>query len=265
MSETNHAANDLDGTTPRIIYGPVNSRRFGKSLGINISGPGKYCSYNCIYCFRGFNQGRPGDKTANLPGLNDVTQALEAYSNSHDLSALDDITLAGNGEPTDNPALPDFLQYLHTFRNNRCSHVKLSMLTNGMGFVGSVNGEFERLLESVRLLDRVCVKLDAGNPDIWKRLNCPTAGIGFDEWLRAVAKVPGLTLQTMFIQGRVDNTAEEELESLAACMRLLKPKGVYFVTIDKSPADKGILPVDAEEMARIKRSILSKVDIDILF
>ena len=70
-----------------IAYGPVHSRRFGISLGLNISGSGKYCSFNCIYCFRGNNDGSPdtAEFRANLPSVEYVLDSLEKWINApHD-------------------------------------------------------------------------------------------------------------------------------------------------------------------------------------
>lgn len=68
-----------------VIYGPVRSRRFGMSLGINLSGPGKYCSFDCVYCFRGPNGGRPDEPAfrAGLPSPQQVIIQLSTRLTGH--------------------------------------------------------------------------------------------------------------------------------------------------------------------------------------
>ena len=62
---------------PSPIFGPVHSRRLGVSLGINLLPPdGKVCSFDCIYCECGYNNGNRPSKP--LPTREEVREALEA-------------------------------------------------------------------------------------------------------------------------------------------------------------------------------------------
>ena len=89
---------------PSPIFGPVNSRRLGVSLGINLMpSDGKVCSFDCVYCECGFNADfRPKKKR---PTRKEVREGLEkVLKERHDNNQpLDDITFAGNGEPTGHP------------------------------------------------------------------------------------------------------------------------------------------------------------------
>ena len=251
-------------TSKTIIYGPVQSRRFGKSLGINISGPGKYCSFNCIYCFRGFNEGSPDSQSACFPDLQQVINELDEYIENNDLNLLDDITIAGNGEPTDNRYLPEIIDYLNDLKIKKFHRLKISILTNGMGFIPTVNPNFDTLLSSVNKVDRLCVKLDSGNPKTWNRIANPGNKVGFDVWLEAIRKIKSPFIQTMLINGRIDNTTDEELEKLMDCYKILNPCLVYLITLNKLSADSRIMPVPADKMQRIKKAIAEKVPSSIL-
>ena len=111
---------------PGPVFGPVRSRRLGKSLGVNLSpADGKICSFDCIYCECGLNdERRPKLK---MPSREAVREALEArliaMSEADDLPEA--ITYSGNGEPTSHP---DFLNIVRdtlaletdTARKPRC-------------------------------------------------------------------------------------------------------------------------------------------------
>jgi wyosine [tRNA(Phe)-imidazoG37] synthetase (radical SAM superfamily) len=91
---------------PGIIYGPVASRRLGRSLGINLL-PADYklCSFNCLYCQYGWTKSvtlMPGDRLKDLPTPDAVATALKnalAEFSRRD-KAIDAISICGNGEPT---------------------------------------------------------------------------------------------------------------------------------------------------------------------
>ncbi|RLC53524.1 MAG: radical SAM protein, partial [Candidatus Cloacimonadota bacterium] len=88
-----------------IVFGPVNSRRFGISLGVNLLPVGyKFCTFNCIYCecgwtFKADSQKHPLPKPEEIYNrLNDVLDKMKKQD-----KAPDNITFAGNGEPTIHP------------------------------------------------------------------------------------------------------------------------------------------------------------------
>src|SRR3970040_592648 len=85
-----------------ILYGPVHSRRYGRSLGINLM-PSEYkvCSFNCIYCHYGWTKTCTLDMyepVADMPALGDAVQAVEQALKSP--AEFELITFSGNGEPT---------------------------------------------------------------------------------------------------------------------------------------------------------------------
>jgi len=242
-----------------IVYGPVLSRRFGRSLGINISGTEKNCSFNCIYCFRGFNTGSSAN--ASFPEYKRIVEEIDKYFVNNDMSLFDDITIAGNGEPTDNQALPAVIDYLHDLRKIKQGNIKISILTNGMGFVPTLNPNLTTLLASTEKLDRLCVKLDSGNLETWRKINNPSCRVEFDEWFAAINKLRKVYVQTMLVNGRLDNTSIKEIKSLADCYMKLNPYKVYLLTLDKPPADKGLISVPPDKMQRIREYIVTNTQI----
>ena len=94
-----------------LVYGPIDSRRLGRSLGVNLLGFGeKLCSFNCRYCQCGWTKCptmEVGQRIADLPSVENVTSELERKLRqlSGDTLGLRRITFSGNGEPTLHPEL----------------------------------------------------------------------------------------------------------------------------------------------------------------
>jgi wyosine [tRNA(Phe)-imidazoG37] synthetase (radical SAM superfamily) len=235
-----------------IIYGPVRSRRFGLSLGVNLSGPAKYCSFDCLYCFRGPNDGRPSHPgfRAGLPSIDGVLSALDEWLSNGE--AIDDIAVAGNAEPTDHPEFLPIIEGLVSIRGARRPGVRITVLTNGMGLVPRFNPGHESVGKALGLVDNPCLKLDSGLQETWKKLSRPTDGITLEEWLEAACAVFPPALQTMFVQGSVDNTTPSELDALSRAYARLRPQKVFLLTINKPPADSGLTPVSVSRLSEIE-------------
>ena len=88
-----------------IIFGPVSSRRLGKSLGINLlPNNQKICNFNCIYCECGWSENISSEKVK-FHKREEISDALRSRLNQLKSSnnVPDAITFAGNGEPTMHP------------------------------------------------------------------------------------------------------------------------------------------------------------------
>ena len=236
-----------------IVYGPVHSRRFGISLGLNISGSGKYCSFNCIYCFRGKNDGSPDDAEfrANLPSVESVLDSLEEWITApHD--KIDDITLAGNAEPTNHPDFPEIVDGVIKLRDRYLPDVEVSVLTNGMGLIPRLNKRYMDVKYALERVDNPCLKLDSGVPETWRIISRPYAGVTFSEWFDAVRILDAPIVQTLLMNGFADNTTAGELAKLRECYGILKPKKLDVINIDKPTAVSGVYPVEEKEFDKAK-------------
>jgi wyosine [tRNA(Phe)-imidazoG37] synthetase (radical SAM superfamily) len=257
----NHIRDLCDG----IVYGPLDSRRFGVSLGINLSGAGKYCSFNCPYCFRGFNNGRPSHAAfwAGLPTGTEIVRRVKLWLAANNERHIDDWTFAGNAEPTTHPDFYYIVDSLVTLRNEKFPHVKISALTNGMGLLPRLNQNWKLVRNALRHLNRPSLKLDSGNPSTWLRLARPDCGVTLDEWLCGSQSLSPKILQTMFVQGRIDNTTTAELLTLAALYRRLRPVRVDLMTLNKPPADSALHPVPEERMLEIESFLREHCDVPV--
>ena len=94
----------------KYIFGPISSRRFGMSLGIDLSPDEKSCNFDCIYCE--LEKGEKTDTIKNPPQvediINDVKKGFEKFQ-------FDVLTITANGEPTLYPYLDELVDKLKIF------------------------------------------------------------------------------------------------------------------------------------------------------
>lgn len=245
-----------------IVYGPVHSRRFGLSLGLNLSGPGKRCTFDCVYCFRGRNDvATEADAGASrIPSREEILRDLMDWLHCHDCSEIKDWTLAGNAEPTSHAEFAGVLGDIVALRNRSFPDTKITVLTNGMGLLARLNPDNHTTVSAaLALADRPCLKLDAGRPETWRRIARPASGVTLPEWLDAVDAFRPMSLQTMLVHGTLDNTTPDELAALTEAYRRLSPVTVSLLTVNKSTPDTRVAPVSREEMSRIRAFVKAQL------
>jgi len=246
-----------DGTylEQSIIYGPVASRRYGVSLGINISGDSlKQCSFNCGYCFRGWNEhySRGEEFLALLPTVEQVEAALIQWQAARSLTdaPLGDICIAGNGEPTDHPDFARIVDFVIDFRNQFHPGVGITCLSNGYYLYK------EDVRNAFLKLERPCCKLDAGDETTLKRINVPMAGFDFNRYVALLCSMEKPLLQTMIHGGKRGNV--NALESWFEVVGKIQPGYVYFYTVNKATAAPGTEAVSEETLTHIARQLYQR-------
>jgi len=81
----------------RHLYGPVPSRRLGRSLGIDLV-PHKVCAYDCVYCQVGKTTVKTLLRKEYIP-TKEVLEEVRTFLSTED-SPVDHLSLSGSGEPT---------------------------------------------------------------------------------------------------------------------------------------------------------------------
>ena len=126
-------------TSDHSVYGPIQSRRLGVTVGINPLGhENKICSYNCSYCELGETKVRMGQierdvKFQKPEVINDQLRA-ELLKVDRDSMAIDSICVSGNGEPTLYPYFKELSEMIYGSRNELLRKPKIHLLTNGAHF-----------------------------------------------------------------------------------------------------------------------------------
>jgi wyosine [tRNA(Phe)-imidazoG37] synthetase (radical SAM superfamily) len=223
-----------------VIYGPVQSRRLGISLGINLL-PAEYklCSFNCVYCQYGWTKNvtfTPGERLRDLPSVDAVAVALETalVEFSRADRTIDTISICGNGEPTLYPALAEVILNVKALRDRYQSHARVAMLSNS----STVSDPAVRA--ALELLDLRIMKFDAGSEEMFRRLNHPAAPVYMGEIVAGLKELKNTFLQSCFVQGRVTNADPDSVAMWIDKVREIHPLGVQVYTLDREPADKKI-------------------------
>jgi wyosine [tRNA(Phe)-imidazoG37] synthetase (radical SAM superfamily) len=170
------------------VYGPVESWRYGRSLGIDPIGVVSTCSFDCVYCQLGAIEVKTRER-----GVFVATSRILGDLQTFDVGGVDAITLSGSGEPTLALNLGDILAGIKSLTTTR-----VGVLTNA-----SLLGD-PAVREELALADFVAVKLDAATDVRFRRVDRPVAGIGLDEIRRGLLRfrrhyAGQLAVQTMLL------------------------------------------------------------------
>ncbi len=220
-----------------VVYGPVRSRRLGRSLGINLLPAHlKLCTFNCSYCQYGWTQQprRPGG--AALENWPTPTVVVRAVGNAlRTLAAqgepVDRLTLAGHGEPTLHPEFPEIVRALMAMRRDVAPGIPLAVLSNASTLDRS---EIRLALSQV---DERYMKLDAGDAAMLRTINA--SSLPFEQLIEGLRSLPDVIIQAMFVKdrtGRIDNTSDLSVINWVNALLRIKPKAVHVYTIDRAPA-----------------------------
>jgi wyosine [tRNA(Phe)-imidazoG37] synthetase (radical SAM superfamily) len=239
-----------------VIYGPINSRRLGRSLGINLLPPGrKVCTFDCIYCQYGSAPTVSGPQgRARFPSVSVVLQKVEEAVRAQP-SPPDYLTFSGNGEPTLHPAFPEIVSGLLVLRDRMCPQTRLAILSN------SSRIHRPEIREAVAQLDDPIMKLDAGDPQTLSRLSRPSSAVTLERLLEGLAAMPRMIIQSMIIEGEVQNAEGEAHEAWLAAVARLAPQMVQIYTAERPAAESVVRRVSKQKLEELARRAQEKTGV----
>ena len=252
----------VKGLVGGIVFGPVTSRRFGRSLGINPLPPDrKICTFDCPYCECGSTQvdesrcleAQPFPSAEEV--LAAVRDAMAELAAAH--IPIDSLTLTGNGETTLHPDFERIIDGIIELRDAALPDARIVVLTNGTRLT---DASVRRALTRV---DRCVVKIDAGREETFVRINRPLERITLEDITREAAELPRVIVQTMFVRGLVDNTTDDELAAWIERVRGVDPVAVQIYSLERLPAEEGLIAVAREELAQIAAALRAAVDVPV--
>lgn len=213
-----------------IIFGPIPSRRFGISLGIDLSPSKKQCNFDCLYCE--LEGAKTVDKMDIYPSVDEIIKEVKLNIQKH---KLDVITITCNGEPTLYPKLDELVDRLNEIKDN----TKILILSNGSTIYKK--DIFEILLK----IDLVKLSLDCVSEKCFKKLDRQNNSVEIDKIVPSMIEFSQKTkndffIEVLFVKDLNDN--EEELGLLYESLKKINPKRVDIGTIDRPPA-YGVKPV----------------------
>ncbi len=234
------------------VFGIVNSRRFGKSLGIDLSPSFKQCNFDCLYCE--LDKSKPTDKMKNEPKPEDILKEVEIFLNKYGYP--DVITITANGEPTLYSKLNELIDLLNSIKGKS----KLLILTNGSTIYR------KDIQNSLKKLDIVKVSLDAVSEKLFKKIDRPIKSISIKdiiEGLKEFRKVfKGELIIEILVVKNVNDTVDN-IKEIRDVLKEIKPDRVDLGTVDRPPAYR-VFPVDDNKLLQLGE-YLKDFNLNILF
>lgn len=243
-----------------MIFGPVKSRRLGKSLGINLLPThSKACTYNCIYCECGWTGNRRG-MNIELPSRTEIATALEgALLRLKDTEMQpDSLTFAGNGEPTMHPEFEGIIEDTIKLKNSLIPSAKVSVLSNGSML------HKPEVFASLMKVDNNIQKLDGGREETIRLINMPLKAFRLTEYVETLKRFGhNLVIQSLFLRGKlgnrvVDNTTPEEIQAWLNLVADIKPAFVMIYAIERETPAGDLVRISRGELETIAEQVRRK-------
>jgi wyosine [tRNA(Phe)-imidazoG37] synthetase (radical SAM superfamily) len=218
-----------------IAFGPVPSRRLGRSLGIN-NIPPKVCTYACVYCQVGKTTKMQVDRTQFYDPEEiylDVRRKVEKAR--HQGESVDYLTFVPDGEPTLDVNLGNEIELLKSLG------IKIGVISNGsLAWRKDVRADLAKA-------DWVSFKMDSTSEKIWRRINRPRRELKAAAILRGMLEFADgysgtLVTETMLVKSFNDST--ESLKKIADFLNHMQPAKAYVAVPTRPPAEKFVRPPD---------------------
>jgi wyosine [tRNA(Phe)-imidazoG37] synthetase (radical SAM superfamily) len=222
----------------KFTFGPVVSRRFGVSLGIDLSPDVKQCNFDCLYCElepkKAINKQETIEKTKNI--ISEVKAKL--------ISNIDVLTVTANGEPTLYPKLNKLTNKLLKIKGQ----TKLLILSNGSTICD------KKIKKILYKYDIVKLSLDAVSDSVFKKIDRSTNNISISKIIKHMVKFRKsfkneLVFEILFVDGV--NDSDDEVKLLSKAINAISPDRLDIGTIDRPPAFN-VKPVSNSRLLEIK-------------
>lgn len=221
----------------QYIFGPVPSRRLGRSLGVDLT-PFKTCSYDCIYC----QLGRTTHKTVQQKEWLPFKDIIDQLNNKLSLQP-DYITLSGSGEPTLYSRCGELIREI-----KKLTDIPIAVLTNGSLLWKP------QVRASLREANLVIPSLDAGSDFLFQYINRPHTDITFEKMLEGLIafrrEFQGNYWLEVFLLAGV-STTDKEMEHLKSAIDQINPDKIQINTVTRPPAEKYAEAVPEPELSKL--------------
>lgn len=210
-----------------IIFGPIPSRRFGISLGIDLSPSKKQCNFDCLYCE--LEGAKTVDKMDTFPSVDKIIKAIKESFKNH--PKIDVITITCNGEPTLYPKLSELIDEINKIKDE----TKTLILSNGSTIYK------KEIFEALLKIDIVKLSLDCISEKCFKKLDRQNKSVEIEKIVPSMIEFSQKTrndfvLEVLFVKDI--NDKDEEIELLFNAVKQINPKRIDIGTIDRPPAYK---------------------------
>lgn len=227
----------------KYIFGPVASRRLGRSLGVDLI-PYKTCSFDCLYCELGQTTSKTLDRKEYISPqeiLDEVRGYLKELPHPPDY-----ITLGGSGEPTLNSKIGQIISEIKNLTS-----IPIAVLTNSSLFFQ------DEVKEALLGVDVILPSLDTVSASLFKYLNRPHPSLDLKQIIQGLIEFRKafrgeIWLEILFCLGV--NDSKEEINKLKETVKGINPDKIQLNTIDRPPAEEFVFPLRHEQLERIKKA-----------
>ncbi|HEC02938.1 MAG: radical SAM protein [Chloroflexi bacterium] len=237
----------VDPEKQEYVYGPVPSRRLGRSLGVDLV-PFKTCTYDCIYC----QLGKTTDKTIERKEWVSVDTLINQVKGKLE-SKPDYIALSGSGEPTLHSRIGEIITGI-----KKITDIPVAVLTNGSLLW------LPELRRSLMAADLVLPSLDAGSDRLFRYVNRPHPDIPFDKMLEGLVAFRNeyageFWLEVLLMNGVT--TVEAHIDLLARHIKLIGPDKVQVNAAIRPPAEDFAMAVPLERLKKAASQLSEEAEV----
>jgi wyosine [tRNA(Phe)-imidazoG37] synthetase (radical SAM superfamily) len=231
----------------KYVFGPVPSRRLGRSLGIDLI-PFKACTFDCLYC----QLGPTPAKTTDLQDTISIDGVIEELKEKL-TSRPDYITLSGSGEPTLYVRMGELIERIHSLTDT-----PVAVITNGSLLW---NKEVRQGLVNA---DVVLPSLDAGDDETFRLINRPHEDVSFAQLLLGLITFREeyhgqYWLEVLLLSGLTDT--REKVSKIAEAVKRIRPDRVQLNTCVRPGADPSARMVSRDKLLQLAELFSPKAEV----
>ena len=232
-----------------IFFGPVPSRRLGRSLGVN-NIPSKHCTYSCVYCQVG-RTNKTQIERCNFYKLEDFTETNKIKNAIEKGESVDYLTFVSDGEPTLDINLGFEIESLKNYG------VKIAVITNS-----SLIWRFD-VRKDLMKANLVSLKVDTTKKEIWQKINRPHRNLRLEWILDGILEFARMydgeiITETMLVKGI--NDSRTNIEEVVNLLTQIKPYKAYLSIPIRPPAEKWVRPPNEKIINRSYQIFKDKID-----
>ena len=238
----------------KYIYGPVNSRRIGRSLGVSLT-PLKICSFDCVYCQLGRACNSTTVERREYIKIEEVIEELKSWfaNNPEEAKQLNFITISGMGEPTLHSRLGEFIA-----QAKKVTNTPIALITNSSLLTDA------SVRKEILAVDLIAPSLDAATDAAFQRVDRPHQGIkleGIIEGLFSLKKEfrGKIWLEVMLVKGVNDDL--RHIKRLKEAVDKIDPDKIQLNSPVRSPSKAMARSVGKNKLAKIKGILGAKCEI----
>jgi wyosine [tRNA(Phe)-imidazoG37] synthetase (radical SAM superfamily) len=235
------------------IFGPVCSRRLGRSLGIDLL-PFKTCTYSCVYCECGATTDLTTRRREFFPTRDVIKELDQVLSRRPD---LDFITLAGSGEPTLSLSIGPVITHLKT----TYPQYPVAVLTNGSLF------HLPEVRHELAEADLIIPTLTTARQQTFERIHRPAPGLSIDTIIQGLIELRAEFSHEIWLEVFVVpplNTTEDELTALRDAIQRIHPDRVQLNTLDRPGTEAWVRAADPDELKRFRAFLKDDISVDVI-